>query len=88
MPLHKLMATSGGSGKVTIPKRFLRMDGLLTEDGDPEEHLVKFDRTATGHYEMRVVDESQLPGIDEPDPQLDQQANPSGRVVRTNGSND
>lgn len=60
MEIHKLQEIGGrGSAGVTLPKRFLREDGVVGPDGVDENCHVRIDHTGNGRYELQLV------GIDE-----------------------
>ncbi|WP_284010324.1 hypothetical protein [Haloarcula pelagica] len=62
------LQNKNGSGLVTIPKDFLDRDGLLTEDGNPEDRVVSVERLDSGAYILRVCDErGDLPELAECD---------------------
>ncbi|WP_254271101.1 hypothetical protein [Haloarcula marina] len=45
-----------GSGVVTVPKSFLDRDGLLDEDGEPDESHLMVERLGERAYVVRVCD--------------------------------
>jgi len=50
------LQSRGGSGMVTLPKSFLDRDGLVDENGDPDEAHLTVDRLGERAYVVRVCD--------------------------------
>ncbi len=50
------LRNDGGSGLVTIPKKYLERDGLFTEAGFPDEHRLIVDRLGRRTYLVRLTD--------------------------------
>lgn len=56
----------GGSGLVTIPKKYLERDDVLDEDGTvPEEQRLTVDRLGRRAYLVRLTDDGSLPELHE-----------------------
>lgn len=52
------LRNDGGSGLVTIPKKYLERDELFSEDeGFPEEHRLIVDRLGRRTYLVRLTDD-------------------------------
>ena len=52
------LRNDGGSGLVTIPKKYLERDGLFTEyEGLPDEHRLIVDRLWRRTYLVRLTDD-------------------------------
>jgi len=57
-------ADDGKSGKVTVPKGWLEVDGVVDDDGNVERRQVNFEKKAAGRYEGVILDE-QLDPLDQ-----------------------
>lgn len=56
----------GGSGLVTIPKKYLERDDVLDDDGDvPDEQRLTVDRLGRRAYLVRLTDGGSLPELHE-----------------------
>lgn len=67
-------ADDGKSGKVTVPKGWLEVDGVVDDEGKVERRQVNFEKKAPGRYEVVILDE-QLDPLDERQPE--RQAEPA-----------
>ena len=66
MSLRKLSpADNGASGKVTVPKEWLRMDRLVDADGTVEGQPITWNRKGRGRYEVIILDTDELRPLDE-----------------------
>ncbi|MFC7096061.1 hypothetical protein [Halobaculum marinum] len=55
-----------GSGLVTLPKKGLERDDVLTEDGEiPEQQNLVVDRLGRRVYLVRLVDDARVPDAEE-----------------------
>jgi len=63
----------GSSGKLTLPKGDLEIDGAVDADGKVEKRPVDVRRTGPGRYEVTPLDADPKP-IDQPSASVDQEA--------------
>lgn len=66
-------ADGGNSGKVTLPKGDLALDGVLDDDGNVVSCPVNVQRTAPGEYKVVILDDELQP-IDRTSTTADQEA--------------
>jgi len=60
----------GTSGKITLPKGELELDGVVNDDGDVERRPVDIRSKGRGRYEIVILDDDLRP-LDEPERQVE-----------------
>lgn len=64
---------NGKSGRITLPKGDLELDGAVDPDGNVEKHPVDVRRTSQGRYEVIILD-ADLQPLEHPESNVDPEA--------------